>query len=251
MSETTEVVTWQDELAKYAQAAVATQRASAGTALTFKSGIMKIGGQPVASNKLSVIVIGSAFENAYYDPSVPYDNDNPRSPICFAFGETDEGMAPHAQSTVKQHDDCTSCPHNQWGSAEKGRGKACKNIQRLALMSASPLNVETVQQGEVAYAKLPVTSNKNYSNYVHLLAGVHKRPPFAVITEIATVPDEKTQFKVTFRHMGNVEESAVGSALLNRSRTSFELLAVPYVSNGDDSAESKVEVKKPAGKKKF
>lgn len=242
----TEIVSWQDKLAAFAQEAAAVQKVSAGTALTFKSGQMKIGGQAVAGNKLSVIVLGSIFENALYEGD--YDSDNPRSPTCFAFGTSEDDMAPHASITKPKHDSCHGCHNNEWGSAEKGRGKACKNIQRLAIVPATPLTLDSINNGEVAYAKLPVTSNKNYGNYVLTLASIHKRPPFAVITEIGTQSDDKTQFKVTFRHAGNVEDPEIGAALYARSLASYNLLAVPYTANSEKDEEAP---KKPASKKKF
>jgi hypothetical protein len=47
-----------------------------------------------------------------------------------------------------------------------------------------------------AYLSLPVTSVKGYDKYVESVAASLQLPPYAVVTRIYTVPDEKSQFRI-------------------------------------------------------
>lgn len=246
----TAVVSWAEKLANKAQEAASEERMSSASALSFRSGQLNISGQPVAGNALSVIVVGSVFENQYYDPAYDYEPDSPRSPICFAFSKKEGDLAPHEDSAIPQHEQCGMsgkpgcCEWNEFGSAEKGRGKACKNIRRLALISAAPLTPEAVRDGEILQAKLPVTSGPGWAQYVNMLAATYQRPPWAVITEIGAVPDPKTQFKVTFTFKGLISEDLL-DVLEARHETTYDLLAIPYQAN---SEEEKPVKKKPVAK---
>ena len=244
----TAVVSWADKLAAKAQEAAAEEKVSSGTAVTCRSGQLSIGGQAIAGNKLSIVVVGSIFENNYYDPEFDYDPDAPRSPICFAFAKKEEELVPHEDSSEVQHESCKGCEWNEFGSAAKGRGKACKNIRRLALMSASPLTADGIKDGEIAYMKLPVTSGPGWAAYVNMLSAVHKRPPFAVITEIGAVPDPKTQFKITFTHKGNIEDDELLGLLDEKNDGTFKFLAVPYQANSAEAPAKKKPVAKGKGK---
>lgn len=55
---------------------------------------------------------------------------------------------------------CNSCPMNDWGSSEDGRGKACKNMHRVYIL----------REGEMLplLLTLPPTSLKNISDYLGL-----------------------------------------------------------------------------------
>jgi len=53
---------------------------------------------------------------------------------------------------------CNSCPYNAFGTAEDGRGKACKNMHRIYIL----------RDGELfpLLLTLPPTSLKNFANYL-------------------------------------------------------------------------------------
>jgi hypothetical protein len=83
----------------------------------------------------------------YYDPEVPYDEDNPAAPLCFS----DNGIGPSSRSRDPQGGKVRSCkpdrtgehgcPWSVWGSAtSKVDGKeipACQNGVKLALLMAA------------------------------------------------------------------------------------------------------------------
>ena len=86
---------------------------------------------------MGVVILDSILENIHYDGE--YDSDNVQGPDCFAFGRSDEEMAPHEAvitAGTQVHDNCVDCPSNEWGSAEKGKGKDCRNTRRIAMILA-------------------------------------------------------------------------------------------------------------------
>ncbi len=208
------VAKWEDRLSKYAEKASSTEKVPTGSFISVRGGILNVGGQPVKENKLRVIILGSAFENDYFVGK--FDPDNPQSPVCYAIAVEDADLKPHEESAEPQSEACINCPMNEWGSAEQGRGKACQNRRRLALLSADDLTVDGATDGEAMFMKVPVTSTKGWAHYVKALANNFKRPPFAVVTEISAVPDQKSQFKVTFTFVELVEDEALLEALEKR-----------------------------------
>lgn len=233
---TTAVANWSDRLAKFAVEATAAEVVS-GSFISSRGGIIQYQGKPVAGNKLDVIILDAVNENALYADD--YDPDNPASPVCFSFSRGNEEQVPHEASTNKQHDTCKGCPQNEFGSAARGKGKACKNIRRLAMISASPLTAEAVQTSEIAFMKLPVTSVGNWGTYVNTLATVHKRPPFAMVTTISAQPDPKTQYKVTFAPSAKIDDPEILDALINRHETQSASLPAPYEASAPKAPPAK------------
>lgn len=220
---------WQDRLAKFAVAAVAAEAAPSGSFITAKSGVLQFAGNAVAGNKLDVIVVDSIYENTYYTGK--YDPDNPLSPVCFAFAHDDAELAPHEDSIEPQHATCKGCPQNEFGTADLGKGKACKNSRRIAVLPGSDLALDTLETAEVAFMKLPVTSVKNWGNYVNTLATIDHRPPFAVVTTIAPVPDLKTQFKITFTKKALINDEGALDTLIKRMEAQQQTKTAPYQAN--------------------
>jgi hypothetical protein len=150
-------------------------------------------------------------------------------------------MAPHPSSSQPQHTDCKTCPHNQFGTADNGKGKRCKNSRALALIPAGTTAVD-LPAVEVAVMKLPVTSGKNWSQYVNKIATLYARPPLGVITAITTVPDAKSQFKVMFGQGELVANDLLGG-LVGKVEAAQQMLQKEY--------EATEAAEKPASNGKF
>ena len=231
--ESTAVMNWEDQLAKYAAVASESEDLTGGAFLSLKAGRLAINGQQVAGNALDCIVVAHAYENAYYVGK--YDPQNPNPPKCYAFGNGDDkhaedNMVPHANVAEPESDACATCPKNEWGSdPDGGRGKACKNTRRLALMPADIVNnPEKIVSGEQIYLKLPVTSVKTWGAYVHAVSAQDKRPPFAVVTTISTEPDAKSQFKVTLSRKSVITDQAAIGQLVKAHELALESVQFPY-----------------------
>lgn len=248
---------WDEELAKYAQAAAELEKGSGGNFFGLKGGILTYDGAPVPNNKMCVVVLDAILENVYFEGA--FDPDNPGSPKCYAYGREDATMAPH-QTVVErgdaQHEKCAGCKQNAFGTAEQGKGKACRNTRRLAMIPAGTFNGEKLTlftkpehftSSGIAFMKLPVTSVKDYSAFVKQLAVVLKRPPFAVATIVTVVPDAKTQFKVTFQAHQELP-SALIPTMMARHEEAKKSIDFPYPQFTDEAPKKEKPSKKKARK---
>lgn len=244
----TALASYEDRLAAMAKQSTEQEASVAsGQFLSTKAGQLSWNGSPAVGNKLQVIVLDAVLENAYYPGE--YDPENPQPPVCFAFGRDDKNMSPHEASSEPQSDSCHTCAMNEFGTAERGKGKACKNIRRLGLVSASPMSEEGIGKGEIAYLKTPVTSVKGWAAYVRMLDALHHKPPLGVVTEIGSVPDPKSQFKLTFTHVADIP-SDILPAVFDRHEEVKNAIEFPYSPpSSEPPAPSKG--KKPAAKKKY
>ena len=210
---------WAKEAARYA----AQEQLVGGTFLSTRGGILSFGEEEMPGNQAAVIILDAVFENTFY--AEKFDPNNAASPICYAFGRDGEPMAPHesmqdAPDYFKpQAEECQGCKWNEWGSADKGKGKACQNRRRLALIPAGyyegkrgsrdlelnlfndPKHFETA---DIAFIKLPVLSVKLFSKYVNQIATNSRRPPHGVITRMFVEPDAKAQFLVHFEMLEEI-----------------------------------------------
>lgn len=71
---------------------------------------------------------------------------------------------------------CATCALNQYGSVEKGKGKACKNMRNLYIL----------RSGEYMpmLLSLPPTSLRPYSDFVSATFAARRRPIFAGVVQI-------------------------------------------------------------------
>jgi hypothetical protein len=212
---------------------------SQGQFISFKGGVLSVDGSPIKDNKLPVVVVDFMLENNFY--AGKYNPNNTKPPSCYAIGRKADEMVPHEESADPQAASCAECPHNEWGSAEEGRGKACKNGARVALMSADGLNAKIVPQSEVRFAKVPVTSMRPFAAFVKNSGEVLGKLPFQLITELAVVPDPKNQFSVQWNLQEEIKDKALQHALYTRHEQVSKTMNFGY---------PKPEEAPPAGKAK-
>ena len=225
--------------------------------ISLKSGVMSYGGTPMANNEVEAIIVGASFRNTFY--AGRYDPNNIKNPNCFALSLDDEDMKPDDNVAEPEHETCKGCPQNEWGSDPNGgRGKACKQSRRLVLIPANALtdaagnaNPEGVKVAELAMMDLPVTSVKNYSQFVNTLAATANVPAWAAVCKIKVVPDAKTQFKVLFQAMRVVPTVDLLNAIKMRRQDATRIALEPYAeteTKGEDSGatERATAAKKPA-----
>lgn len=240
---------WDEELAKYAQAASEKEQLISGQFLSVKAGQMSLAGNPIKGNEVNVVVVKDVYENTYY--ASDYDADNVGPPACYAFGDDEKTMAPHPQASDPQSERCATCKMNEWGSSTKGKrtGKACQNRRRLALIPAGDLSPEGIQKAEVVYFKVPVTSGKFWGAFVKSVASTHRLPPFAVVANVKAESDPKTQVRVSFTLVDRVPQESLGAALA-RMKEQDEAIRFPYPEAKEEARAAKPA--KPAkGRSKF
>lgn len=254
----TAVANWDEELAKLAQdSAKMEENVAGGAFFSIKSGQLSWQDNKLPGNEMAVIIVDSIIENVFYPGE--YDTDNPQPPSCFAFGRDEKTMAPHPVVLEAGHEEnstCIGCPNNEFGSADKGRGKACKNTRRLALLPAGKFlkdgsfefndDVDHYVNAEVGYMKLPVTSIKGYASFVKQTANTLNRPPFGIVTRISVVPDDKSQFKVLFEPLMNVPDELI-KVIIDRHKETAAVIDFPYQVS-EEEEKPKKGVKKPVAK---
>jgi len=212
-----QVALFENELEKMAQASLEAEKGSAGiTFLSTKGGILTYKDNPIAGNSLEVVVIASPVERLYY--TARYDPTKPAGPVCFALGQTMTGLKPNVNSEQKQSDTCANCPKDQWGSSTTGgKGKACAEKRRLLIVTADSIgSIDAVNMAEVAALRAPVTSVKAFAVYLQKIANAVKRPLSAVVTKISLVPDPKTQFKLEFDFVREIDDVEIIKALITK-----------------------------------
>ena len=234
--QSTALVNYDEEFARAAEEAAASEaNTGGGQFFSTRGGQLKLNDSPLPNNEMAVVIVDSLLVNALYEGD--YDPENLRSPVCYAFGRSDETIAPHAEADKKQSESCAECEHNKFGSAEKGRGKACKNGRRLALISAGTIDKsgefvaheeqEHFDKAQVAYLNLPPTSINGFGAYVKQIVGALKRPPHGVFTRISLVPDPKTQFKITFESLGPVPDDLV-PLVIKKNKETRAVIEFPF-----------------------
>jgi hypothetical protein len=248
---------WEEELAKQADMAAKAEANAGGGGKFFstRGGMLSFDDAPLPNNQMAVIIVDTIFENTYYEGV--YDPDAPASPLCFAFGRDEDDMVPHVIVTDagnEQAADCGQCPMNEWGSADVGKGKACKNTRRLAMIPAGQFDrqgqfemiedIEHFETVDFGFMKLPVTSIKGYANFVKQVAGTLRRPPHGIVTKVRIVPDAKTQFKVVFEPMMNVPDEIMG-AVMKRNEEAKTVIDFPYTPFEETEAPQKQSRRAP------
>lgn len=238
------VATYEERWAQDAQKAAAVEPLQSGTWLSAKGGQLSIGDEILPGAMAALIILDAVAENTYYGGK--YVANDPLPPICYALGRDGEAMFPDIENMKKdmnffmpQHVvqgqilGCDGCPLNEWGSAAEGKGKACQNRRRLAVIPAGyyapkrgsrdfdlhlfddPNHFKTA---EIAFMKLPVTSVRNWAKYVHELASSHRRPPHGFITKLSVLPHQQYQQEVTFEPLELVDDR-IAEIIINRHDT--------------------------------
>lgn len=242
---------WQDELAKGAKDASALEQPEV-MAFSTRAGVLSYNGTPMPDNECPVIILAAGFVNSLYINK--FDPNNIVSPMCFAMNDTGEEMAPHENSFKPQNEGCVGCENAEWGSDENspsGRGKACKETRRLAVIPASALE-EGLDKASIAIFNVPVTSTGSWGNYVHTLAATAKRPAWSVITKISLKPDPKKQFAVHFEAVDVINDSDTLDALNALRDKAKQSALTPFAMMTQEQFDAiQAEKEKPVKKRKF
>jgi len=234
----TSVVLWEEELAKAAQEEAQGEKVS-NNYFTVKPSKISFMGSDLGPS-VDVVILDALYDRAMY----PGQFGEAKSPVCYSYSKDGIGMVPHDAAMDKQSESCDGCQWNKFGTAVVGKGKACREYRRLAVISANELSSEEVPEAILGIIKVAPTSMKNYSDYVRTLANVVKRPVWAVTTTITSVPDPQKQFTLTFK-VGVPLSQEVVAAIRARLPSAAESNSAPY-----PNIEMEV-VQKPAPKAKF
>ena len=189
---------------------------SGGSYIGFKNAQLKVDGISIPANQLDVRVLAALSERAWY--SKEFDADVVQVPDCYALA-SDE---PHDQASNPQSGTCADCPHNKWGSALRGKGKACREAARVIVV---PANVPLVS-AQMYTAKVPVTSLSTVTSFTSRCSQANKLMG-EFVTKLSVVEDKKSFFKV---HLTPVEVTTEldMAVLVKAQEAAYQLAMAPY-----------------------
>jgi len=265
---------WREAMGTAAQKQAEMEQSSGGGKFfSMRAGVLKFDDVALPGNQIACVILHSIYENVYYADK--FDPDNKTPPTCFAFHDADDEdeMQPHSivdeeDCFERQNDVCDGCPMNEWGSADKGKGKACSNRRRLAIIPAGTYvsqgknkglelkmfeDAKPFRDADLAYMKLPVTSVKHYSQFVREISEQLDRPTWGVFANITVEPHEKYQVAVGFELIDEIPDELM-DVIYKRHIEAKEAIAFPYrPPSEEDEAEAKPKAaasKKLTGGKK-
>jgi hypothetical protein len=275
---------WKEELAASAKQQVASEETAAsggGRFFSLRAGQLSFDDAPLPGNQMACIVLDSLMENVYYEGA--FDPEQKTPPTCFGFGRDAKTIAVH-EEVFKNPDTfspqcgpeggqddnpeylCDECPMNEWGTAAQGRGKACSNRRRLAIIPAGtykPLGKgggfdldlfdesQPFRDADIAYMKVPVMSVKGFSQYLKQIFEQFERPLWGVVTRIYVEPDPKSQFRVKFELLEVIEDEDILQALSDRHKTAESEIGFPYLPRSDDDEPARGTQRKAGGGQKL
>lgn len=246
-----ELTNYDEAFAKMAQQ-YADDEASGGMFITTRGGVLSFGEEELPGNQMVVVVLDSVRENTFYTEK--FDADNMVPPKCYAFSRGKEDPAPHESMQSHpyfepQHEECSGCQWNEFGSAATGRGKACQNRRRLAVIPAGYYSkkkgsrdfdlhlitdLDHYKTADIAYFKVPVTSVRDWSKYVTGLSASIHRPPVAVITRVWIEPHPKFQISTHFELIEELPEE-LAPIIMARHEEAVASIIQPYAPPREDN----------------
>lgn len=219
--------TIEEQIARQTQNVMKAEKSTGGQFISLNGGKFSMG-EMTLPDKLPVIVIGWMKERQFYESQ--YNPDVASIPACFAYQfdeDADTDMAPHEASATPQSSLCKGCPNDEYGTSQSGRGKACREVRRLAVMSVDSLKSDP-RTADIAYLKVPVMSVANWKNYVKDVAAAHAGPPWSVVTELSIVRDPRSQFKLEFNAMQSIPKE-YWAALYAKNQSVLSNMDFAYV----------------------
>jgi hypothetical protein len=178
-----EMQSYETQLTEEADAISATLSKPTGRFISTKGKIFTLPDGTSNPGPLSVVILDYVSYNAKF--TNVYDPNNIQPPGCYAINKIVSEMKPSKNAESPQAADCETCPHNQWGSAPTGKGKACKNQMRL-LVTAPDATLET----EPMLLTVSPTGLRPFEHFVKFIAAACSAPPIRVIADITFNPNE-------------------------------------------------------------
>lgn len=230
-SKSTSLVRWDEKFAKHAKDNKEQVKniGTGGQSITFKPGAIYINKDTkVANNKLETVILGFCALNRWNAEA--YDSSNPQPPDCYAFSVMvdDPEMGPPALPN-RQSDKCFDCDKNVFGTATNGKGKACANTIRMGALTGKDCeDASSIAAAELYTAGISPTNLTHFKKYQDQVMEDTGRPLWAVVTEIQSQPDPKTQIRLEFKLVSLIEDDEVLTALEKRVEKIQEALQKPF-----------------------
>lgn len=193
--------------------------------VSLKGGNIVINSGVVPGNKFNAVILGFVHERAYYEGE--YDASSPQGPDCYAYGELNGGApkVAHEKAKEKQCDTCAGCEYSKFGSAQRGRGQACREGVKVAFITADTDPASLAEQ-PIYMMSVPPTSIKFMKGYLDEL-GAEGLATSMVETEVFTKPDPKSIFTLHFEAGEPLDEARLSVVAEKLDEAESKLLE-PY-----------------------
>ena len=246
------VLPWQqdDELDKL----IERQQRAAGTVggwpfISTKGGVFSLG--DVELEGFDCFVLSHARMNSYFVGA--YRPDRRDSPDCWAIQDMEqlEGeMAPPPNLPNKESEACFGCPQNEFGSDNRGRGKACKNVHVVGLivLDDGKITPDSISRARGTRLRIPPTSRK-WAEVVDLLSAKRIPLPFMRF-RFGIEDDPNTQFQIQPFPTELVSGASLQQALLARVEEADRQVRQEPPAKAKRKAGVPRAVRKTRGKKK-
>lgn len=262
----TAIVPWEQEMANRAAKAKKQEVPfSSFKKISTQGGVLKVDDEVVEGNSLRIVVLGALHENQWYRGA--FDPRKPTVPNCYAFSnpedeenKPEDTMVAHPEAEEPQGGEapdvggangnpCEGCWANVMGSADTGRGKACKNIRRLMITTEDALeSAEALADAEMRSLNVPVMSTRHWSKFVNKVADEMSRDYSGVVCELSVVPDPKSQFVLQFEFVELINfDQALWTAMEAKRAEAMKALQTPYPKQADLDAQAQTPMR-PTGR---
>lgn len=164
-----EISEQKNELAKSIRQNTGSKISTMGKMFTFPDGRTDQG-------PINVIIIGWKRIYTYYPDQ--YDSQNKKPPSCYAIGMAEADMKPGDDVPNPEALSCEGCANNVFGSAQVGKGKACKNKYRVAVISPDAEVTDTMSLDEIPvyYIEVSPTGLGAFGNYIQSFLDNNEHP---------------------------------------------------------------------------
>ena len=195
------------------------------------------------------IILDYMNEHRFYEGA--YQDGDKDSPVCFSLNFEEDAMVPHANSSDKQNDDCPSCPNNQFGSGV-GKGKACQNRIRFAILPLGDVTAERIDDSIIYVMSASPTSITNFNEYANLIINVHETSTAFSVVEIGLKKrGNTTSYQLAFEPQGFIDPNAALVKKLDKKiEEATKLLEQPYEPVSEEDEPQKKTAKRKTVKRK-
>ncbi len=215
---------WRDQAAKSIAKGKEVSRklpAPGGNFFSFRNGVLTLGGETLDS-PMPLVILSYSFERSYY--SQQYQADVMATPDCYSY----DGDVPHPESPVKQSTNCEECRLNQFGTAQNGQGKGCKEGAKFAAIHAdSADSPDKVATATIVQGRLSVLNAKTFRNYVGYFED-NNTPIWQGISDLTVKPDSRSQYAAKFSKRQAEFDDDILDAIAVRVNEADKLLDAPY-----------------------
>lgn len=233
---------WQQQLAVHAKEGKSPkEKALTGDYISAKNGKFMLGNVKLGT-ELDCVVIAFNFEKVYYDAD--YVEGEAQSPACAALSYDEDEMNISEGSPNRQCDNCDDCWANEWESAKVGKGKACSDRRRLALVVAGKDD-----KMELKILNIPPTSLKNWKGYINEIDALGLHPMQCAVNISFDEESTAAQAPLLFEFVSEIKTEKALNLTASMLDEATKLIETEYdFSNYDTSGGKKS--KKKASKKK-